>query len=178
MAGGLAMMGAALVAVAIGAVATARADEAQVARGKYLVTAIGGCGDCHTPGNFFGHPDPTRLLGGSDVGFAIPGLGVFVGPNLTPDPTGLGGWTAEQIVTAITTGVRPDGRILASTMPWRIFSRLTPADAMAIALYLKSLPPVAHKVPGPFGPGETPTVFVMSVLPGEVYAQLPHPPKQ
>jgi len=48
-----------------------------VARGKYLVT-FGSCTDCHTPGSFFGKPDMTRFLGGSDVGFAIPGLGVFV----------------------------------------------------------------------------------------------------
>jgi hypothetical protein len=50
----------------------------------------------------------TRYLGGSDVGFEVPGLGVFVAPNLTPDTdTGLGAWTREQIVTAIRTGVRP-----------------------------------------------------------------------
>jgi len=149
--------------------------ESQVARGKYLVT-IGGCTDCHTPGHFLGHPDMARYLGGSDVGFAIPGQGVFVAPNLTPDKkTGLGTWTTQQIVTAITTGVRPDGRILVPIMPWRAFARLTPRDARAIALYLKSLPPVVHKVAGPFGPKDTPDVLVMAVLPGPVYAKLPGP---
>jgi mono/diheme cytochrome c family protein len=53
---------------------------AQVERGKYLVT-LGGCTDCHTPGYFFGKPDAARYLGGSEVGFEIPGLGVFHGPN-------------------------------------------------------------------------------------------------
>src|SRR5215472_4867450 len=73
----------------------------QIARGKYLV-GISGCNDCHTPGYFLGKPDPAKYLGGSDVGFAIPGLGVFVGPNLTPDKeTGLGNFTAQQIATAI-----------------------------------------------------------------------------
>jgi mono/diheme cytochrome c family protein len=149
--------------------------NAQTERGKYLVT-IGGCSDCHTPGNFLGHPDIKRFLGGSDVGFAIPGLGVFVGRNLTPDKeTGLGNWTEQQIITAFTTGVRPDGRVLAPTMPWRALSKLTKSDAQAIAAYLKSLPPVKHDVPGPFGPSETPTVFVMTVLPGNVYAGLPKP---
>jgi mono/diheme cytochrome c family protein len=144
----------------------AAADEAQVARGKYLVT-IGGCSDCHTPGYFFGKPDMSRYLGGSDVGFGIPGLGVFVGPNLTPDKkTGLGGWTAEQIAAVLTTGVRPDhGRILAPIMPWRAFAHLTHDDVMAIVAYLQSLPPVKHKVPGPFGPSEKPTVFVMKLVP-------------
>jgi mono/diheme cytochrome c family protein len=156
------------------AVAGARA-ESPAERGKYLVT-FGGCGDCHTPGHFLGHPDMTKYLGGSDVGFALPGMGVFVGPNLTPDKaTGLGGWTAAQIATAITTGVRPDGRILAPIMPWRDFAHLSKSDALAIAAYLKSLPPISNKVPGPFGPTEKPTVFVMTVLPPDVYVGLPKP---
>ncbi len=161
-------------AVAITALSAAavRAADPQVERGRYLVQ-IGGCTDCHTPGNFFGHPDMTRFLGGSDVGFAVPGLGVFVGPNLTPDnETGLGRWTAPQIVTAITTGVRPDGRILAPPMPWRNLSGLTHEDALAIAAYLKSLPPVSRKVAGPFGPAEPPSVFVMSPVPGHIFAEL------
>ncbi|SEE39197.1 Cytochrome c [Rhizobiales bacterium GAS191] len=134
-------------------------------RGKYLV-GISGCNDCHTPGYFMGKPDATRYLGGSEVGFEIPGLGVFHGPNLTPDTeTGLGNWTQAQIVTALQTGRRPDGRELAPIMPWRAFADLTPSDAMAIAAFVKSLPPVKNKVPGPFGPSQTPTSFVLKLIP-------------
>ena len=97
-----------LILTTIGAAAVA-ADN-RVARGEYLVR-FGGCNDCHTPGYFLGKPDPARFLGGSDVGFDLPGMGTFVGPNLTPDnETGLGRWSRDQIVTAIQTGVRPDGR--------------------------------------------------------------------
>jgi mono/diheme cytochrome c family protein len=153
----------------------ARAADLQVERGKYLV-ALGGCSDCHTPGNFLGHPDMTRYLGGSDVGFAIP-VGTFFGPNLTPDKeTGLGNWSREEIVTALSTGTTPQGRILAGVMPWRDFGKLTHSDLLAIADYLKSLPPVSHKVAGPFGPTETPIGLVMTVIPGNVYAGLPKPP--
>ena len=107
-----------------------------------------------------------RYLGGSDVGFEIPDLGVFVGPNLTPDKeTGLGAWSDEQIAAALTTGARPDGRILAPIMPWRAFANLTKSDVAAIVAYLRSLPPVQHKVAGPFGASEKPTVFVMKVVP-------------
>lgn len=89
------------------------AQDAQIGRGKYLVT-LGGCNDCHTPGYFFGKPDMARFLGGSEVGFEVPDLGVFHGPNLTPDQeTGLGQWSTEEIAAAITTGQRPDGRILS-----------------------------------------------------------------
>jgi mono/diheme cytochrome c family protein len=152
--------------------ATAYAADPQVERGKYLAT-IGGCTDCHTPGHFLGHPDMSRYLGGSDVGFGSP-MGVFVGPNLTPDKeTGLGKWSSQQIVTAITTGKRPDGRMLAPMMPWHGLSVLTTSDALAIAAFLKSLPPVSNKVPGPFGPNEQPTVLVLSIQPGAAYA----PPK-
>ena len=143
----------------------ALADDAAIARGKYLVT-IGGCQDCHTPGHFFGKPDMARVLGGSEVGFEIPGLGTFYGPNLTPDKeTGLGGWTDVQIIAALQTGVRPDGRVLAPIMPWRALAVLTKPDAAAVVAYLRSLPPVANKAPGPFGPGETPTSFVSRISP-------------
>jgi len=143
---------------------SASADEA-VERGKYLV-GIAGCNDCHTPGYFLGKPDMARYLGGSEVGFEIPGLGVFHGPNLTPDKdTGLGGWTDEQIITAFTEGKRPDGRELAPTMPWRAFASLTPDDRKAVVAFLRSIPAVSNKVPGPFGPSEKPTGFVLRILP-------------
>jgi mono/diheme cytochrome c family protein len=136
-----------------------------VARGKYLAV-IGSCTDCHTPGYFFGKPDEKRYLGGSEVGFEIPGMGVFHGPNLTPDKeTGLGNWSAAEIVTALTTGVRPDKRVLAPIMPWKALAQLTKDDANAIAAYLKSIPAVKNKVPGPFGPTEKPTSFVMKIVP-------------
>src|SRR5947207_10372138 len=79
------LLAAAAVLIAVLPLSTAiAADPATVARGKYLVT-IAGCNDCHTPGYFLGKPDMARFLGGSEVGFELPGLGVFYGPNLTPD---------------------------------------------------------------------------------------------
>ncbi len=165
-----------LAVLALLGASTALAADPQVERGKYLV-AIGGCNDCHTSGSFLGKPDYSRTLGGSDVGFGLPGLGTFVGPNLTPDKeTGLGNWTTAQIITAFTTGVRPDGRTLAPIMPWRGLARLSYDDAQAIAAYLQSLPPVKNAVPGPFGPKEVPTTLVMTIIPGEVYGKLPQPP--
>jgi mono/diheme cytochrome c family protein len=156
----------------IGIVARARAalpvqaaDQEQVERGRYLVT-LGGCTDCHTPGHFLGKPDMARQLGGSEVGSEVPGLGVFYGPNLTPDKeTGLGNWSVADIVKAIRTGVRPDGRALVPIMPWQAYAKLTQSDAEAIAAYLKSLPAVRNQVPGPFGPSQIPTSFVMRIVP-------------
>lgn len=163
-------------AIAFGAFSIEAQAQSSIERGKYLVT-VAGCSDCHTPGTFLGHPDRGRYLGGSDVGFAIPGLGVFAGPNLTPDKeTGIGNWSIQQIVTAITTGKRPDGRGLAPVMPFEAFSHLSSADAEAIAAYLKSIKPVSNKVAGPFGPSEKPSTFVFAVMPAETYSSLPKPP--
>ena len=154
-------------------------NAAQIARGRYIVEGPGGCGDCHTPGALTGKPDMARTLGGSDIGWAVPGLGVFVSPNLTPDKqTGLGNWTTEQIVTAFTKGRMPSGRILAPAMPWRDFAHLTRSDAFAVAAYLKSLKPVRHTVPGPFGPRQKVDVPVMTVLPAAVYNRMLKPGSQ
>jgi mono/diheme cytochrome c family protein len=154
-----------LAAVCAPAAASLAADPAAVARGKYLVT-IASCHDCHTPGYFLGKPDMARFLGGSEVGFELPGLGVFLGPNLTPDKeTGLGNWTDKQVVEAIQQGKRPDNRMLAPIMPYHAFANLTPQDVNAIVAFLRSIPPVKNKVPGPFGPNETPTSFVMKIVP-------------
>ncbi len=152
--------------------APAAADEAQIARGKYLVS-IAGCSDCHTPGGMLGSPDMNRYLGGSDVGFSIPTQGVFVGQNLTPDKeTGLGQWTADQVVTAIRKGKRPDGTELSGVMPWASFSKLTDDDAMAIATFLQSLPPVKNKVQA-YGSSDHVPISVSAVLPPEAYNALP-----
>jgi len=148
--------------------------ESQIDRGKYLVT-LAGCNDCHTPGYFFGKPDMARYLGGSEVAFEIPGVGAFPGRNITPDKeTGIGNWTAEQIVTALQQGKRPDGRTLAPIMPYHAFSYLTKEDAFAIAAFLQSIPPVKNEIAGPFKPGDKITIFTFRILPpGDTAAAAP-----
>jgi mono/diheme cytochrome c family protein len=168
-------------AAAIGAVAVlasglsapAAADDAQIARGRYLV-GIAGCSDCHTPGGMMGAADMKRYLGGSDVGFSIPGEGVYVGQNLTPDnETGIGRWTSDDIITAIRNGKRPDGSELSGVMPSASFARLTDEDAAAIAAFLKSIPPVNNKIFGRYKSSDSVPISVSAVLPPEVYNALP-----
>ena len=136
---------------------TAAAKPDPVVRGRYLVTIMS-CNDCHTPGTFYGAPDTTRRLSGSDLGWAGP-WGVVHPRNLTPDSaTGIGTWTKEQIVTALRTGNTPSGVQLAPIMPWMNYaSILDEDDAMAIASYLKSLPSVTHKNLDRIPPGGKPT---------------------
>ena len=132
-------------------------------RGEYLATIMD-CGGCHTPGALTGQPDPRRHLGGSTVGFQIPALGIFYPPNLTPDETGLGAWSARDIMTAVRTGVRPDGRVLVPVMPYHNYGKLTDADASALAAYLKSLKPIRHKAPSIVGPTEKATAPYLTVV--------------
>jgi hypothetical protein len=106
------------------------------------------------------------------------GRGLY-GPNLTPDKaTGLGNWTDAQIVAAIRTGKRPDGRELAPIMPYHAFAALTDPDVQAIVAFLRTIKPVSNKVPGPFGPSEKPTSFVMQVIPAEHFKPTPLPEKK
>jgi len=128
------------------AFASAASAETLAKRGEYLVKIMD-CNGCHTPGALVGQPDMSKYLTGSNIGFHIPDYGYVYGPNLTPDEkTGLGKWSVNDIVKAVRTGVRPDGRQLV-VMPWPSFAKLTDRDARAIATYLKSLPPVANAAP-------------------------------
>jgi|RhiMetdeSRZDD1v2_1073273.scaffolds.fasta_scaffold270074_3 mono/diheme cytochrome c family protein len=122
---------------------------ADAQRGAYLAKIMD-CGGCHTPGQMKGQPDHSRALAGGDVGFKLPGLGIFYPPNLTADKeTGLGKWSADQIQAAITKGVRPDGRQLAPIMPYHSYSALTDADASDLVSYIQSLAPINNAVPAP-----------------------------
>jgi mono/diheme cytochrome c family protein len=138
--------------------------EKNAGRGAYLA-AIMDCHGCHTPGALLGKPDPERPLAGSEVGFMLPGVGIFYPPNLTPDAeTGLGAWTVAQIVTAIRTGVRPDGRILAPIMPYHSYAVLTDRDAHSLASYLKALKPVRNRVSDPVANGQTAPAPYLAVI--------------
>ncbi len=109
-------------------------------RGAYLVAAIGRCGQCHTPRNWLGAPDPDRALAGG-----IDGRG-HAAPDITPDrATGIGRWSLGDIVTLLEDGQKPDFDFVGGSMGEIVKStaRLDPADRRAIAVYLKSLPPIA-----------------------------------
>jgi mono/diheme cytochrome c family protein len=133
-----------------GRVATAGITTDPRERGRYLVHAMQ-CPLCHTPISAETGAYDTRafLAGGMRVS-AWP-WGIWYSRNLTPDgATGLGGWSEDEIVAAVTRGVRPDGRRLdPMAMPWPWFSRLDPGDARAIAAYLRSLPATPNPVPPP-----------------------------
>jgi mono/diheme cytochrome c family protein len=118
--------------------------NANVARGKYLVTQIGLCQDCHTPRDQKGEYVQSKWLEGAPIGFnpsiEMPWAGT------APPLAGLDGWTDPQILKFLTTGVDRDGKNPRPPMPSYRFNN---ADAKAVVAYLRSLKssnaPVAEK---------------------------------
>jgi mono/diheme cytochrome c family protein len=112
-------------------------------RGRYLGEAVAHCGECHTPRNWAGVPDASRALAGSEDG-----ADGELAPNLTSDPaTGLGDWSATDVVWLLQTGFRPDGDDVQGLMRELIdhgYGQLTREDLAAIATWLQSVPAVRH----------------------------------
>ena len=134
-----------------------------VDRGQYLVGLLG-CGSCHTDGALVGVPVPGRALAGSSIGIAysnpmaVSRPGVLYASNLTPDmETGIGSRNLADLVRMIRLGVNEHGSQTIPVMPWPAYSNITAEDASAIAMYLKSLPPVRHQVPQQVFPGQRAT---------------------
>jgi mono/diheme cytochrome c family protein len=122
------------------------AGNATAARGEYLVKHLLLCGGCHGPAVDGGLP----LSGGRAFGIAGPDGGdggTVWAANLTPSDAGLGTWTSDQIVKALTKGVDDQGKFLSPIMPYATFGNLTVDDALSIALYLKTLTPSGNAVP-------------------------------
>ena len=125
------------------------APTSGVARGEYLVRAVGHCGECHTPRTITMATDNSRFLAGNPKGKGPEGTEV---PNITPDKeTGLT-WTVQQIAEYLGTGNKPDGDVAGSLMGETIqgttagLKDLTESDRLAIAQYLKTIPAVRNKI--------------------------------
>lgn len=105
-------------------------------RGAYLVEGPGHCGACHTPKTFFGADRTDQMFGGSEIG------GWFA-PRLDSAPrSGLASWSAADIAEYLQSGRNgkshaggPMAEVVVNST-----SKLSDADAQAIAAYLKDLP--------------------------------------
>jgi mono/diheme cytochrome c family protein len=117
--------------------------SAEINRGKYLVTGLGHCGECHTAHNSLGGTEKAKAYQGATIDG-------WYAPNITSDlQQGIGGWSSAQLVSYLKTGVAPGRGIVAGPMTQVVtesLSKLTDADLAAIAAYLKSIP-AAESVP-------------------------------
>ncbi|MDR3465392.1 MAG: cytochrome c [Xanthobacteraceae bacterium] len=106
-------------------------------RGAYLVNGLGHCAECHSPRNLLGGiVAAQRFAGGPNP----EGKGWV--PNITQK--GIGDWSEKTIAYFLETGETPDGDSVGGSMTRviRNMAELSDADRMAMAVYLKSLPPV------------------------------------
>ncbi len=168
------LIAAAVLAAAL-PLAASRAADPRVQRGEYLVRIIG-CGDCHTAARFSAILTLSTTSAGRMSASPSPIWACSsdrTSRRTMPPAWANGRWRRSSRRSPPRAARR---RMLAPIMPWRGFSNLTPDDAQAVALFLKSLPPVSNSVPGPFGPHDTPSVLVMTIVPGEEYARLPKGP--
>ena len=121
------------------------ADPMQVERGRYLAI-LGNCQACHTARG------GAAYAGGR--GIATP-FGTVYSSNLTPSPTGLGAWSADDFWRALHFGQSRDGHWLYPAFPFTNTTHIARVDSDALYAYLHSLAPqnsapVAHALRWPF----------------------------
>ncbi|MDP7546479.1 MAG: cytochrome c, partial [Alphaproteobacteria bacterium] len=121
------------------------AQDAQWNRGAYLVHAVAHCGECHTPRNALGAMRPSRFLAGTTEGPD----GDLVA-NITSDPkTGIGEWSAADIVQVLRDGTKPDYDDVQGSMAEVIrdgLAYLRDDDLNAIARYLRTVPAIDNRI--------------------------------
>ena len=133
--------------LAVLASASAAPAQTPLERGRYLVDTVMTCQNCHTPKGPNGPQFDKALSGG--LRFDEPAFDVTAS-NITPArETGIGNWSDAEIRVALQEGTRPAGHQLAPIMPSGFYKILTPGDLDGIVAYLRSVPPVENKVPGP-----------------------------
>jgi mono/diheme cytochrome c family protein len=108
-------------------------------RGAYLVKGLAHCSACHTPRNTLMAEDKSLDLAGGSIG------GWFA-PNITSDAnSGVGTWSEQELADYLRTGHAIDKAQAAGPMAEAVdnsLRHLTSADLYAMAVYLKSVPPV------------------------------------
>ncbi len=112
-------------------------DFSLIERGRYL-TIAGDCAACHT------RPGGAPFAGGLPVETPF---GNVIAPNITPDnATGIGAWSDDDFVRALTKGVRRDGAHLYPAMPYPYYTKVRREDVLAIRAYLATVPAVHNAV--------------------------------
>ena len=106
----------------------------EIARGRYLVEALGHCGECHTPRNALGGMQRNAWLTGAPL---PSGEGRV--PGITPAQLG---WSEGDIAAYLQSGFTPEFDVVGGEMfdVVQNMAKLDDADRAAIAAYLVALP--------------------------------------
>lgn len=115
----------------------------QAEHGAYLTT-VAGCSFCHSsfhPGSGY---NPAMVLAG---GTPLHGpWGQVASANITPDASGIAHYDEAMFLRTIREGAVNGVRPLNHIMPWRRLRNMEDADLKAIFAYLRTLPPIQHRV--------------------------------
>jgi Cytochrome c len=117
-----------------------------VRRGAYLVT-IGHCMECHSAWSR-GVSDFKGGLGRGGRAFparegSADGSPPSIAANITSDSAaGIGAWSDQEIIRAITHGIARDGKPLKPPMAYDYYAGLKDADLADIVAYLRTVPPL------------------------------------
>ena len=113
------------------------AEREIIEKGRYIFQ-LANCYACHTDIE----NDGAELAGGRALETEF---GTFYTPNITPDvETGIGNWTDEQFITALTQGIAPDGRHYYPSFPYLSYHDMTEQDMLALKAYIFSMPAVSQ----------------------------------
>jgi hypothetical protein len=74
-----------------------------------------------------------------DLSGGVPIAKDLLSANITP--AAIGKWTEADFHKVLTTGIRPDGRMISAVMPWPYTRFLSDDEIEAMWLYIHSLPP-------------------------------------
>ena len=125
--------------------APAKDQSAEWNRGAYLAETLAHCGECHTPRNLaFALDNRSKFSGAVQGG--------WYAYNISADKTsGLGAWSDQSVAEYLTTG-RAAGHGVSSGPMGEVVDHslryLTPEDIRALAVYTRSVPAKASKLPG------------------------------
>lgn len=123
-------------------------DFAAAERGRYLAATA--CLNCHTEQLSADIPDLSKAFAGGKKYTYIRGAPEHTSVNITPDATGLAGWSVDDIVAALKTNTeKGTSRTFCNTHPGGpdALGGLTDGDTRDLAVYIHTLPPVQN---GPF----------------------------
>jgi mono/diheme cytochrome c family protein len=108
------------------------------ARGERIFWA-GGCSSCHARPGSEGEAR-LQLAGGLELSTPF---GVFVPPNVSPDPeSGIGNWSFEDFANAMMRGVSPEGKHYYPAFPYTSYARMKLEDVADLHAFMKTLPAV------------------------------------
>jgi mono/diheme cytochrome c family protein len=137
------------------------AKSAEWNRGAYLIQGLGHCGACHTQRNLLGGERASEALAGGAYLDEITDevindrvtpmdertVRLWSAPDLTQASTGLAAWTVDEIGAFLKSGhnARAGAFGPMSVVIARGTSHLSAEDILAMAVYLKSLPPAPRQ---------------------------------